>query len=57
VIAAMERVEGLTDAELWAWAPSDMEAFAAFYRRHIGWVLRVAARRTGSREHGDPVSQ
>jgi DNA-directed RNA polymerase specialized sigma24 family protein len=57
VIAAMERVEGLTDAELLAWAPSDMEAFAAFYRRHIGWVLRVAARRTGSREHGDPVSQ
>lgn len=28
-----------------------MDAFAVFYRRHIGWVLRVSARRTGSAEH------
>lgn len=41
------------DAELLATVASgaDPEAFGVFYRRHVDWVLRVAARRTGSSEH------
>jgi RNA polymerase sigma factor (sigma-70 family) len=56
VIATMERLEGLTDAELLARTSTDVEAFAAFYRRHVSWVLRVAARRTGSREHASDLT-
>jgi RNA polymerase sigma factor (sigma-70 family) len=45
------RLEDLSDAELLGLTATDIEAFAVFYRRHVAWVLRVAARRTGSREH------
>lgn len=40
-----------TDAELLAATSGEPEAFGVFYRRHVDWVLRVAARRTGSAEH------
>jgi DNA-directed RNA polymerase specialized sigma24 family protein len=56
VVDVMDRLDSLTDAELVARTASDMEAFAAFYRRHVGWVLRVAARRTGSREHAGDLT-
>jgi RNA polymerase sigma factor (sigma-70 family) len=53
-----EPLEGLADAELLARTARELDAFAAFYRRHIDWVLRVAARRTGSAEHaGDLASE
>jgi len=39
-----------SDAELLRQASRDPEAFAAFYRRHAGWVERVVARRCGDRE-------
>lgn len=45
------RFDVLSDAELLAAADTDVDAFAVFYRRHVGWVLRVSARRTGSAEH------
>jgi RNA polymerase sigma-70 factor (ECF subfamily) len=50
------RLEDLTDAELLARADREPEAFAAFYRRHVGWVLRVAARRTRSPEHAGDLT-
>lgn len=40
-----------TDVQLLAATAREPEAFGVFYRRHVGWVLRVAARRTGSPEH------
>lgn len=40
-----------SDAELLARCGAEPEAFGAFYRRHVDWVLRVSARRTGSPEH------
>lgn len=40
-----------TDAELLAASGREPEAFGAFYRRHVDWVMRVAVRRTGSPEH------
>jgi RNA polymerase sigma-70 factor (ECF subfamily) len=46
----------LSDAELLAKTARDPEAFAAFYRRHVEWVLRVAARRTGSPEHAGDLT-
>lgn len=45
------RFDVLSDAELLAAADTDVDAFAVFYRRHVRWVLRVSARRTGSAEH------
>jgi RNA polymerase sigma factor (sigma-70 family) len=45
------RLDGLSDGELLARTGSEVEAFAVFYRRHVDWVLRVSARRTGSAEH------
>ena len=51
-----ERVEGLSDAELLARTSTDLDAFAAFYRRHVAWVLRVAARRTRSPEHAGDLT-
>jgi RNA polymerase sigma-70 factor (ECF subfamily) len=47
----VDRLEHLSDADLLALTASDMDAFAVFYRRHVRWVLRVGARRTGSAEH------
>ncbi len=47
----IDHVEGLSDAELLARTGSDADAFAVFYRRHVDWVLRVSARRTGSADH------
>jgi RNA polymerase sigma factor (sigma-70 family) len=52
----MAELEGLTDAELLARTGRDVEAFAVFYRRHVGWVLQVAARRTGSPEHAGDLT-
>ena len=46
----------LSDAELLARSARDAEAFAVFYRRHVEWVLRVAARRTGSPEHAGDLT-
>ena len=46
----------MSDAELLARTPGDMDAFAVFYRRHAEWVLRVAARRTGSAEHAGDLT-
>lgn len=45
------RFDVLSDAELLARADTDVDAFGAFYRRHVGWVLRVSARRTRNAEH------
>jgi RNA polymerase sigma-70 factor (ECF subfamily) len=39
-----------TDAELLRATPQDPDAFAAFYRRHAGWVQRVCVRRCGDPE-------
>jgi RNA polymerase sigma factor (sigma-70 family) len=47
----VDRLEALSDAELLARTESEVEAFAVFYRRHVDWVLRVSARRTGQAEH------
>lgn len=52
----MQTLERLSDAELLAQTGDDMEAFAAFYRRHVGWVLRFASRRTGSAEHAGDLT-
>jgi DNA-directed RNA polymerase specialized sigma24 family protein len=49
-------LEGCTDAELLARTGRDVDAFAVFYRRHVEWVLRVAARRTGSPEHAGDLT-
>lgn len=51
-----EPLEGLTDAELLARTATELDAFAAFYRRHIHWVLGVAAHRTGSAEHAGDLA-
>lgn len=40
-----------TDEQLLAATAREPEAFGVFYRRHAGWVLRVAVRRSGSPEH------
>jgi RNA polymerase sigma factor (sigma-70 family) len=40
-----------SDADLLARSRDEPEAFGAFYRRHVDWVLRLSARRTGSPEH------
>jgi RNA polymerase sigma-70 factor (ECF subfamily) len=50
------RLEELTDAELLARTPTDMDAFAVFYRRHVDWVLRVSARRTRSPHHAGDLT-
>jgi RNA polymerase sigma-70 factor (ECF subfamily) len=39
-----------SDAELLLATRRDVEAFGVFYRRHIEWVLALAARRLGSPE-------
>lgn len=49
-------LETLTDAELLARSHREVDAFAVFYRRHAEWVLRVAARRTGSPEHAGDLA-
>jgi RNA polymerase sigma-70 factor (ECF subfamily) len=49
-------LDELTDAELLARTGADMDAFAAFYRRHVDWVLRVSAHRTQSREHAGDLT-
>lgn len=36
----------MSDEELLEAVANDPEAFAAFYRRHVGWVLGFCARRT-----------
>jgi RNA polymerase sigma factor (sigma-70 family) len=50
------RLEELTDAELLARTPSDMDSFAVFYRRHVDWVLRVSAHRTRSSHHAGDLT-
>lgn len=51
-----EPLESLTDAELLERTAAELDAFAAFYRRHIHWVLGVAARRTRSAEHAGDLA-
>jgi RNA polymerase sigma factor (sigma-70 family) len=46
-----------TDAELLARTPSDPDAFAAFYRRHVRTVLAYVAGRAAADEVGDLVSE
>jgi RNA polymerase sigma-70 factor (ECF subfamily) len=46
-----DRLAYLSDAELLGRTANQVDAFAVFYRRHAGWVLGVAARRTGGRDH------
>lgn len=50
------RFDDLTDAELLARTATEVDAFAAFYRRHIDWVLRVSAHRTRNREHASDLT-
>lgn len=42
--------DALTDMDLLARAASDPEAFGAFYRRHVSWVVAYLARRVEDRE-------
>ena len=44
----MDRYSEAPDAELLRLTRRDPEAFAAFYRRHVGAILAYARRRTGS---------
>lgn len=46
----MRRIDSRTDGELLAAARNDREAYAAFYRRHVEWVLAYIARRVSSPE-------
>jgi RNA polymerase sigma factor (sigma-70 family) len=46
----MERLDDLDDAELLAATASRPEAFAVFYRRHVGTVLAYCRRRTPGTE-------
>lgn len=56
IMGRMGKLEVLTDAELLAMTARDVEAFAVFYRRHAGWVLGVAARRTRDREQAGDLT-
>jgi RNA polymerase sigma-70 factor (ECF subfamily) len=50
------RPTDLTDAELLARTPTEIDTFAIFYRRHVDWVLRVSAHRTRNREHASDLT-
>jgi RNA polymerase sigma factor (sigma-70 family) len=52
----VDRLDQLSDAELLARTLTEPQAFAVFYRRHVEWVLRVAARRTRSPEHAGDLT-
>jgi len=52
----VDRLDALTDSELLARTATDPAAFGAFYRRHVGWVLRVCARRTRDSEHAGDLT-
>jgi hypothetical protein len=54
---AMNALETRTDAELLAATPSDADAFAAFYRRHVRAVVNYVARRAPTADVGDLVSE
>ncbi len=47
---AMDGGEALTDRDLLGRAAGDPEAFGAFYRRHVSWVVAYLARRVEDRE-------
>lgn len=53
----MSSGESRTDAELLAATPSDPEAFAAFYRRHVRAVLSMVTRRLPACDAGDVVAE
>ncbi len=46
-----------SDAELLAAGPEDADAFAIFYRRHVGHVLTLARRHARPDEAGDLVAE
>jgi RNA polymerase sigma-70 factor (ECF subfamily) len=43
-------LDGSTDDELLGLARRDPEAFAVFYRRHVGWIIGFFVRRTACQE-------
>jgi RNA polymerase sigma factor (sigma-70 family) len=53
----MNALETRTDAELLTATPSDADAFAAFYRRHVRAVVNYVARRASTADVGDLVSE
>jgi RNA polymerase sigma-70 factor (ECF subfamily) len=53
----MSTHETRTDAELLAATPSDPEAFATFYRRHVQAVIAYVARRAPAADVGDLASE
>jgi RNA polymerase sigma-70 factor (ECF subfamily) len=53
----MNRHEAQTDEDLLAATPSDPEAFAVFYRRHVRAVLAFVGRRAPARDVGDLVAE
>jgi RNA polymerase sigma factor (sigma-70 family) len=53
----MNAHDALTDAELLARTPSDPDAFADFYRRHVRTVLAYVAGHASAADVGDLVSE